>query len=109
MVKQRAMLMDKMAENPDQHYWTEVTRKNFLNETVTDRYAYFIAKLPDGQAYTQRIETTINGFQTITTYNYLGRPLKIARGADTTTFVYNESNLLTRKETKPRNYKDYLS
>jgi YD repeat-containing protein len=53
---------------------------------------------PDGQRYTYRIKTVINGVNTETIYSECcSLPIKIARGKHVTNFEYNEDGLLTKK------------
>lgn len=85
-------------KNPDMHYWTEVTKKGLNGKPVTNYYEYEIRTKPDGEQYTYRIVTKINGLKTETIYSECcGLPLKIARGDRVTNFEYNEDGLLTKK------------
>lgn len=89
---------DSNKKNPDNHYWTLVTKKGFDGKPVTNRYEYEIKTKPDGQRYTYRILTKINGIKTETIYSECcGLPLKIARGKHVTNFEYNDKGLLTKK------------
>lgn len=89
---------DSNKKNPDDHYWTLVTKKGFDGKPVTNRYEYEIKTKPDGQRYTYRILTKINGIKTETIYSECcGLPLKIARGKHVTNFEYNDKGLLTKK------------
>lgn len=86
-------------KNPENHYWTEVTKKGFSDKVVTNKYEYEIKNRPDGSSYTYRIYTKINGIKTETIYSECcGLPLKIARGKHVTNFDYNEKGLLTKKQ-----------
>jgi YD repeat-containing protein len=86
------------SKNPDDHYWTLVTKKGFDNKDVTNRYEYEIKTKPDGARYTYRILTEINGIKTETIYSECcGLPLKIARGKHVTNFEYNTKGLLVKK------------
>lgn len=86
------------SKSPDYHYWTEVTKKNLLGKTVTNKYEYWIKTRGDGSNYTQRILTSINGVSTDTVYNECcGLPVKIARGKHVTNFEYNDKGLLLKK------------
>lgn len=90
---------DSNPKNPKNHYWTEVTKKGFNGKEITNRYEYEIKTKPDGQRYTYRIFTKINGITTETIYTECcGLPKKIARGKVVTTFAYNDKGLLTQKE-----------
>jgi len=86
-------------KNPENHYWTEVTKNGFSGKPVTNKYEYEIKSRPDGSSYTYRIYTKINGIQTETIYSECcGLPLKIARGKHVTNFEYNDKGLLTKKQ-----------
>jgi len=85
-------------KNPEDHYWTEVTKVGFNGKPVTNKYEYEIKTRPDGSRYTYRIETKINGINTETVYSECcGLPLKIARGKHVTNFEYNDDGLLVKK------------
>jgi YD repeat-containing protein len=86
-------------KNPDNHYWTSVTKKGFSGKPVTNKYEYEIKNRPDGSSYTYRIYTKINSIKTETIYSECcGLPLKIARGKHVTNFEYNAKGLLTKKQ-----------
>lgn len=84
-------------KNPDDHYWTLVTKQGFDGNPVTNRYEYEIKSKSDGTRYTYRILTEINGIKTETVYNESSLPIKIARGNHVTNFEYNSLGLLTKK------------
>ncbi len=85
-------------KNPEFHYWTLVTTNGFDGKPVTNRYEYEIKTKPDGDQYTYRILTEINGLKTETIYSECcGLPLKIARGKEVTNFEYNSKGLLLKK------------
>lgn len=84
-------------KNPDDHYWTIVTKPGFDGKPVTNRYEYEIKTNADGSRYTYRILTEINGIKTDTIYSNNSLPLKIARGNHVTNFEYNANGLLTKK------------
>ncbi|MBY0415305.1 MAG: hypothetical protein K2Q18_14130 [Bdellovibrionales bacterium] len=85
-------------KNPDFHYWTTVTKKSFEGPETSSRYEYEIKTKPDGQQYTYRIATEVDGIKTETVYSECcSLPLKITRGKDVTTFEYNAKGLLTKK------------
>lgn len=85
-------------KNPDLHYWTTVTKKPTDGPETSSRYEYEIKSKPDGQQYTYRIATEVDGIKTETIYSECcSLPLKIARGKDITTFEYNAKGLLTKK------------
>lgn len=85
-------------KNPDDHYWTIVTKPGFDGKPVANRYEYEIKVKPDGSRYTYRILTDINGIRTETFYADNSLPVKIARGNQVTSFEYNAQGLLTKKE-----------
>lgn len=85
-------------KNPDFHYWTTVTKKPVEGPESASRYEYEIKTKPDGQQYTYRIATDVEGIKTETIYSECcSLPLKITRGKDVTTFEYNAKGLLTKK------------
>ena len=85
-------------KNPDLHYWTEVTKSGIRNKPVTNRYEYEIRIKPDGQQYTYRILTKVNGLETETIYSECcGLPTKIISDKKVTSFEYNKGGLLTKK------------
>lgn len=85
-------------KNPDFHYWTTVTKKPLEGVETTSRYEYEIKTKPDGQQYTYRVATEVDGVSTDTIYSECcSLPLKITRGKDITTFEYNAKGLLTKK------------
>jgi len=84
-------------KNPEDHYWTVVTKPGFDGKPVANRYEYEIKTKPDGAQYTYRILTEINGIKTDTIYNDNSLPVKIARGNHVTNFEYNQNGLLSKK------------
>jgi YD repeat-containing protein len=84
--------------NPDDHYWTIVTKPGFDGKPVSNRYEYEIKATADGSRYTYRILTDINGIKTETIYGDHSLPMKIMRSNHVTTFEYNQDGLLTKKE-----------
>jgi YD repeat-containing protein len=85
-------------KKPRDHYWTIVGKKGFGGKMIKNRYEYEIKAKPDGQRYTYRIKTVINGVNTETIYSECcSLPIKIARGKHVTNFEYNEDGLLTKK------------
>lgn len=85
-------------KDPDNHYWTTVTKQEVDGKPVENRYEYEIKTKPDGSQYTYRILTVVNGVKTETVYSECcSLPLKITRGNYTTRFEYNEKGLLTEK------------
>jgi YD repeat-containing protein len=86
------------SSNPDNHYWTTVTKPGFDGKPISNRYEYEIKATADGSRYTYRILTEINGIKTETIYGEHSLPMKIMRGNHVTTFEYNQNGLLTKKE-----------
>lgn len=84
-------------QNPDDHYWTIVTKPGFDGKPVANRYEYEIKNTADGSRYTYRILTEINGIKTDTIFGAHSLPMKIARGNHVTNFEYNSHGLLTKK------------
>lgn len=84
-------------KKPDDHYWTIVTKPGFDGKPVANRYEYEIKAKQDGDRYTYRILTEINGIKTETIYSENSLPIKIARGNHVTNFQYNTNGLLVKK------------
>jgi YD repeat-containing protein len=84
-------------KDPDNHFWTTVTKSSFDGKPSTSRYEYEIKTTADGSRYTSRILTDINGISTDTIFGEHSLPIKIARGNHITNFEYNKSGLLTKK------------
>lgn len=85
-------------KNPEFHYWTTVGKKSADGVESSSKYEYEIKSKPDGQQYTYRIATEVDGVKTETIYSECcSLPLKITRGKDVTTFEYNDKGLLTKK------------
>jgi YD repeat-containing protein len=84
-------------KNPEDHYWTIVTKPGFDGKPVANRYEYEIKTKPDGAQYTYRVLTEINGIKTETIYNDNSLPIKIGRGNHVTNFEYNKNGLLLKK------------
>lgn len=85
-------------KNPENHYWTLVSKKNPGGQEITNRYEYEIKKRPDGSSYTHRIHTIVNSLSTETIYTECcGLPKQITRGKNVTNFEYNKKGLLKKK------------
>lgn len=92
-------------KNPDFHYWTTVVKKPVDGVESSSKYEYEIKSKPDGQQYTYRIATEVDGVKTETIYSECcSLPLKITRGKEVTTFEYNEKGLLTKKTSTKGEY-----
>jgi len=85
------------SSNPENHYWTIVTKIGFDGKPVNNRYEYEIKTTSDGTRYTYKVITEISDVKTITIYNEQSLPLKIARNNHVTNFEYNREGLLTKK------------
>ena len=85
------------SKNPENHYWTIVTKAGFDGKPSANRYEYEIKNTADGTRFTYRILTEINGIRTDTIFGEHSLPVKIARGNHVTNFEYNSSGLLTKK------------
>ena len=85
-------------KKPDLHYWTTITRDRLNGEKEKNRYEYEIGVRADGQRYTKRLATTVNGVTTETIYSDRHNlPEKITQGKNVTTFKYNDKGLLEKK------------
>lgn len=92
-------------KNPDDHYWTEVTKTGFNGQLVTDKYEYLIKTRADGSRFTYKIDTCINGVCTTVIKNECcENPEKIIRGNQVTNFEYNDKGLLTKKTSTSGEY-----
>lgn len=92
-------------KNPDDHYWTEVTKEGFNGKLVTDKYEYEIKTRADGSRFTYKIDTCINGVCTTVIKNECcENPEKIIRGNQVTNFEYNDKGLLTKKTSTSGEY-----
>ncbi len=84
-------------KDPENHYWTTVTKPGFDGKMVSNRYEYEVKTKPDGAQFTYRTVMEVNGIKTETFYNDNSLPVKIARGSHVTNFEYNPAGLLTKK------------
>ena len=85
-------------ENPNHHYWSIVTKKDWEGNSVSNRYEYWIDRKSGGYQYTSKILTRINGVKTVTKYNKNSLPLSIVRGKEQTNFEYDQAGLLLVKK-----------
>lgn len=84
----------------DFHYGTTVIKEGYDGRPVSNVYEYFIGVKGNGEDYTQKIITMINGISTTTLYDELcALPVEINRGANVTRFKYNNRCLLLEKTT----------
>jgi YD repeat-containing protein len=96
---------DSNPKNPENHYWTVVSKQGEDSKWIDNRYEYEIKHRPDGSQYTYRILTEVNGLKTETIYSECcSLPLKITRGKHVTTFDYNDKGLLTKKTSTKGDY-----
>ena len=82
----------------ENHYATDVIKTGYSGEKIVNSYEYVIGVKHNGENYTQKIITVINGVRTATTYDELcSNPIEIIKGNRTTTFKYNNRCLLVEK------------
>ncbi|MEK6577923.1 MAG: cell wall-associated protein wapA, partial [Bdellovibrionota bacterium] len=66
----------------------------------SSKYEYFLKHKPDGEEWTFRLITTLDGDTTETTYNECcGLPVAIKHGSQETTFSYDAKGHVTKKTT----------
>jgi hypothetical protein len=66
----------------------------------TSGYEYVFRNKPNGEEWTYRMVSTLDGMRTETTYNECcGLPIFIKRGKDETTFAYDAKGRVTKKVT----------
>jgi len=66
----------------------------------TSAYEYFIKAKADGEEWTYKMVTTLDGDRTETTYNECcGLPIIIKRGSEETSFQYDKKGHVTKKTT----------
>ncbi len=75
--------------------------KNKEGKQVSDsKYEYVTKKKSDGEEWTYKLITTVDGSRTETTYNECcGLPLMIKQGSEETTFEYDAKGHVTKKMT----------
>jgi len=83
------------------HYTVGVTVKNTDGKAISSsKYEYMNKHKSDGEEWTYKMITTIDGDRSETTYNECcGLPLIIKRGAEETDFTYDAKGHVTRKIT----------
>ena len=104
-VKERDGTLTEYAYNIDAsdrgHYTVSVNVKGSDNKGISaSKYEYFIRRKADGSEWTYKLNQTLDGEKTETTYNECcGLPLIIKNGSDETTFVYDTKGHVTKKTT----------
>jgi YD repeat-containing protein len=83
------------------HYTASVTVKGSDGKQISSsKYEYFIKLKADGEEWTYKMATVLDGDRTETTYNECcGLPLVIKHGKDETTFEYDTKGHVTKKAT----------
>jgi YD repeat-containing protein len=83
------------------HYTVAVTVKNVEGKQISSsRYEYMNKHKSDGEEWTYKMITTLDGDRTETTYNECcGLPLIIKRSGEETDFTYDPKGHVTRKIT----------
>ncbi len=83
------------------HYTVSVDVKNSDGKPISgSKYEYMNKHKSDGEEWTYKMVTTIDGDRTETTYNECcGLPLMIKRGAEETAFEYDTKGHVTKKIT----------
>lgn len=83
------------------HFAVSTTVKGSDHKTIsTSKYEYFIKYKPDGEEWTYKLNQTLDGDTTQTTYNECcGLPLLIKHGAEETAFEYDTKGHVTKKIT----------
>lgn len=83
------------------NYWTAVTIRSGDGKVLSkSRYEYTEKVKADGERYTYRLVTELDGEKTDTVYNECcGLPLKITRNGDETSFEYDAKGHVTKKIT----------
>jgi hypothetical protein len=85
------------ADNPRDHYWTEVTETNFVDQEVVNRYEYWIQRDKNtGISFTKRKRTRINNIVSEVTYNRNGDVVSKSRGDKTNRFFYDADERVIR-------------
>lgn len=83
------------------HYWVGVNVKGTDNKVISSsKYEYSIKYKQDGEEWTYKMNTVIDGDRTETTYNECcGLPLLIKHGTEETHFEYDVKGHVTKKAT----------
>jgi YD repeat-containing protein len=83
------------------NYWVSTSVKGADGKEIsTSKYEYTIKRKADGEEWTYKLVTTLDGDRTETTYNECcGMPLRIAHGGEETLFEYDIKGHVTKKTT----------
>ncbi|MGK5082896.1 DUF6531 domain-containing protein [Bdellovibrionota bacterium FG-1] len=83
------------------HYWVAVNIKGSDHKDISSsKYEYLIKHKADGEEWTYKLVTVLDGDRTETTYNECcGLPLLIKHGGEETAFVYDVKGHVTKKMT----------
>jgi YD repeat-containing protein len=83
------------------HYWVAVNVKATDGKEISSsKYEYNIKHKADGEEWTYKLTTVLDGDRTETTYNECcGLPLLIKHGGEETAFVYDVKGHVTKKTT----------
>ncbi len=83
------------------HLAVSVDVKGKDNKLISgSKYEYFVKRKADGEAWTYKLVTTLDGDRTETTYNECcGLPLLIKHGTEETGFEYDVKGHVTKKST----------
>ncbi len=83
------------------HLSIEANVKDMSNKTLSSsKYEYYLRYKPDGQEWTYKLVSLLDGDRSETTYNECcGLPLLIKRGKEETSFQYDSKGHVTKKIT----------
>lgn len=104
------MVKDRDGAQTEYDYWSNPSDKGNTSVTVkvkgdngkivsSSKYEYFLKRKADGEEFTQRMVTDLDGDRTDTVYNESGLPLSIKKGSDLTTFAYDVKGRVLKKVT----------
>jgi YD repeat-containing protein len=86
--------------NRDQYAVTVAVRGSDGKVISNSKYEYFLKRRADGEEWTHRLVTTLDGDRTDTVYQEgTGLPLTITRGKEITQFEYDAKGHVTKKTT----------
>lgn len=83
------------------HYWVAVGVKGSDGKDISSsKYEYFVKRKADGEEWTYKLVTVLDGDKTETTYNECcGLPMLIKHGGEETAFEYDAKGHVTKKTT----------